>query len=247
MVIVGSAGGEWALRGFVAAYDATNGQQRWRWMSTDPKTYAGNSWESGGGMVWTTPAIDPKLGLLIFSTGNPNPDLDGTIRQGDNLYTDSIVALDVHSARSSGTTRRSSTMSGTTTPSAMSCSSMCTGMARRFRPPPRRGRSAGYSYSTGARPADPQVRPLRHDVEEHVLDADAAGRRYAAWRQWRRGVVAARVLTADALSVHHGDGPVDALHDEAGGECAGSHSPRQRIHECGARWDSGWSLRRAGC
>jgi PQQ-dependent dehydrogenase (methanol/ethanol family) len=97
MVIVGSAGGEWALRGFVAAYDAVNGQQRWRWMSTDPKTYAGNSWQNGGGMVWTTPAIDPKLGLLIFSTGNPNPDLDGTIRQGDNLYTDSIVALDVHS------------------------------------------------------------------------------------------------------------------------------------------------------
>ena len=97
MVIVGSAGGEWALRGFVAAYEATNGQQRWRWMSTDPKTYAGKSWESGGGMVWTTPAIDPALGLLIFSTGNPNPDLDGTVRQGDNLYTDSIVALDVHS------------------------------------------------------------------------------------------------------------------------------------------------------
>ena len=97
MVIVGSAGGEWALRGFVAAYDANNGRQRWRWMATDPKTYSGDSWQSGGGMVWTTPAIDPKLGLLIFSTGNPNPDLDGTIRRGDNLYTDSIVALDVHS------------------------------------------------------------------------------------------------------------------------------------------------------
>jgi alcohol dehydrogenase (cytochrome c) len=97
MVIVGSAGGEWALRGFVAAYDGNNGRQRWRWMATDPKTYSGDSWQSGGGMVWTTPAIDPKLGLLIFSTGNPNPDLDGTIRRGDNLYTDSIVALDVHS------------------------------------------------------------------------------------------------------------------------------------------------------
>jgi PQQ-dependent dehydrogenase (methanol/ethanol family) len=97
MVIVGSAGGEWALRGFVAAYDGNNGRQRWRWMATDPKTYAGDSWQGGGGMVWTTPAIDPKLGLLIFSTGNPNPDLDGTIRRGDNLYTDSIVALDVHS------------------------------------------------------------------------------------------------------------------------------------------------------
>jgi alcohol dehydrogenase (cytochrome c) len=97
MVIVGSAGGEWALRGFVAAYDAKTGQQRWRWMATDPKTYSGNSWQSGGGMVWTTPAIDPKLGLVIFSTGNPNPDLDGTNRRGDNLYSDSIVALDVHS------------------------------------------------------------------------------------------------------------------------------------------------------
>jgi alcohol dehydrogenase (cytochrome c) len=97
MVIVGSAGGEWALRGFVAAYDAKTGQQRWRWMATDPKTYSGNSWEAGGGMVWTTPAIDPKLGLVIFSTGNPNPDLDGTNRRGDNLYSDSIVALDVHS------------------------------------------------------------------------------------------------------------------------------------------------------
>ncbi|MDB6106278.1 MAG: pyrrolo-quinoline quinone [Gammaproteobacteria bacterium] len=99
MVIVGSAGGEWALRGFVAAFDAKTGEQRWRWMSTDPKTYAGNSWETGGAMVWTTPAIDPQLGLVIFSTGNPNPDLDGTKRQGDNLYSDSIVALDVHSGQ----------------------------------------------------------------------------------------------------------------------------------------------------
>jgi alcohol dehydrogenase (cytochrome c) len=99
MVIVGSAGGEWALRGFVAAYDAATGAQRWRWMATDPTTYASNSWQSGGAMVWTTPAIDPKLGLLIFSTGNPNPDLDGTKRLGDNLYSDSIVALDIHSGK----------------------------------------------------------------------------------------------------------------------------------------------------
>jgi PQQ-dependent dehydrogenase (methanol/ethanol family) len=87
------------LRGFVAAYDAQSGAQRWRWMSTDPKSYAGDSWQSGGGMVWTTPAIDPQLGLVIFSTGNPNPDLDGTGRRGDNLYTDSIVALDVHTGK----------------------------------------------------------------------------------------------------------------------------------------------------
>jgi alcohol dehydrogenase (cytochrome c) len=95
MVIIGSAGGEWAIRGFVAAYDARTGKQRWRWNSTDPKTFSGNSWKSGGGMAWTTPAIDPKLGLVIFSTGNPNPDLSGINRKGDNRWTDSIVALDV--------------------------------------------------------------------------------------------------------------------------------------------------------
>ncbi|HWT05095.1 MAG TPA: PQQ-binding-like beta-propeller repeat protein, partial [Xanthomonadales bacterium] len=99
MVIVGSAGGEWPIRGFVAAYGARDGKQRWRWDSTDPKTYAGDSWKRGGGMVWTTPAIDPKLGLVIFCTGNPNPDLNGTYRKGDNRWSDSIVALDVHTGK----------------------------------------------------------------------------------------------------------------------------------------------------
>ncbi len=98
-VIIGSAGGEWALRGFVASYDAKTGKQRWRWWSTDPKTYSGDSWRSGGAMVWTTPAIDPQLGLVIFSTGNPNPDLSGINRKGDNLYSDSIVALDVNTGK----------------------------------------------------------------------------------------------------------------------------------------------------
>jgi alcohol dehydrogenase (cytochrome c) len=99
MLIVGSAGGEWAIRGFVAAYDAQTGKQRWHWNSTDPKSYAGNSWRSGGAMDWTTPAFDPQLGLVIFSTGNPNPDLYGSSRKGDNLWSDSIVALDIHTGR----------------------------------------------------------------------------------------------------------------------------------------------------
>jgi glucose dehydrogenase/mono/diheme cytochrome c family protein len=98
-VIVGSAGGEWALRGFVAAYDARTGKQRWRWYATDPKTFAGNSWKTGGGTVWTTPAIDAQRHLVIFGTGNPNPDLDGSTRKGDNLYTDSIVALDTRTGK----------------------------------------------------------------------------------------------------------------------------------------------------
>ncbi len=93
MVIVGSSGGEWPIRGFVAAYDANSGRPIWRWNSTNPASWSGESWKSGGGMVWTTPAIDPQQDLVIFAVGNPNPDMDGSVRQGDNLYTDSIVAL----------------------------------------------------------------------------------------------------------------------------------------------------------
>jgi alcohol dehydrogenase (cytochrome c) len=92
-IIIGSAGGEWPIRGFVAAYDATNGKELWRWQATDPESFSGDSWQRGGGMVWTTPAVDPERDLVIFSTGNPNPDLYGPSRKGDNLYTDSIVAL----------------------------------------------------------------------------------------------------------------------------------------------------------
>jgi alcohol dehydrogenase (cytochrome c) len=92
-IIVGSSGGEWPIRGFVAAYDAQTGKESWRWQATDPKSFAGDSWQRGGGMVWTTPAIDTERDLIIFSTGNPNPDLYGPARKGDNLYTDSIVAL----------------------------------------------------------------------------------------------------------------------------------------------------------
>ena len=93
MVIIGSAGGEWATRGFVAAYTATDGKQAWRFETTEPKSWAGDSWKRGGAANWTTPAIDTKRGLVIFSTGNPNPDLNGKVRKGANLYSDSIVAL----------------------------------------------------------------------------------------------------------------------------------------------------------
>ncbi|HQT59761.1 MAG TPA: PQQ-binding-like beta-propeller repeat protein [Acidiphilium sp.] len=100
MVIIGSAGGEWPIRGFVAAYDATTGKQIWRFHTTDSKAgWEGDSWKTGGGTVWTTPTVDPKRGLLIFATGNPNPDLNGSARKGDNRYTDSIVALNINTGK----------------------------------------------------------------------------------------------------------------------------------------------------
>lgn len=100
MVIIGSAGGEWPIRGFVDAYNMKTGKRIWRFHTTDSKkSWEGDSWKYGGGTVWTTPAIDAKRGLLIFAVGNPNPDLNGSVRKGDNLYTDSIVALHIGSGK----------------------------------------------------------------------------------------------------------------------------------------------------
>ncbi len=96
MIIIGSAGGEWPIAGFVAAYDANTGKQIWRFHTTsNHESWSGDSWKYGGGTVWESPAIDIKRGLLIFSTGNPNPDLNGSMRKGTNLYTDSIIALNI--------------------------------------------------------------------------------------------------------------------------------------------------------
>lgn len=99
MVIVGSSGAEFPTRGFVQAYDANTGKLIWRFRTTaapgEPggNSWKGDSWKIGGGSVWNTPAIDPKNGLISFAVGNPNPDVWGEDRLGDNAYTNSIVAL----------------------------------------------------------------------------------------------------------------------------------------------------------
>lgn len=93
-VLVGSAGGEYRARGFIAAYDSATGKQRWRFFTTQPGTWGGAGWKHGGGTVWTTPEVDAKLRLVYVHTGNPAPDVNGAKRLGKNLYTSSIVALD---------------------------------------------------------------------------------------------------------------------------------------------------------
>lgn len=99
MIIVGSAGAEYPTRGFVAAYDAKTGKQIWRFATTAAPgqpggdSWSGDSWKTGGGSVWNTPAIDRKNGLVLFGVGNPNPDNDGSSRQGANAYTCAIVAI----------------------------------------------------------------------------------------------------------------------------------------------------------
>lgn len=94
-VIVGSAGGDEGIRGFVAAYDASTGKRLWQFYTVPAR---GEGWmpatgSHGGGAVWTTPTVDPTNHLLYFGTGNPSPDYFGQARPGPNLYTDAVVAL----------------------------------------------------------------------------------------------------------------------------------------------------------
>jgi alcohol dehydrogenase (cytochrome c) len=104
-VIVGVGGGEGRTRGFVAAFDASTGKESWRF-NTIPgpgepghNSWAGDSWKIGGVPVWTTGAFDPDLNLTYWGTGNPYPPWDGSTRAGDNLYSNSVVALDADTGK----------------------------------------------------------------------------------------------------------------------------------------------------
>ena len=134
-VIVGVGGGEYGIRGFIAAYDAKSGQEAWRFYTIpgagrDRSARRGSrarpiaatfcdpeAWKHGGGSVWVTGSCDPVLNLTYWGVGNAGPDWNADQRPGDNLYTDSVVALDadtgklrvalpVHAARSTTTTTR---------------------------------------------------------------------------------------------------------------------------------------------
>ena len=99
-VVVGVGGGEGRTRGFIAAYDAVSGKEAWRFHTVpaagEPgnSTWAGDSWKTGGAAVWATGVFDPELNLTYWGTGNPYPPWDGSTRAGDNLHSNSVVALD---------------------------------------------------------------------------------------------------------------------------------------------------------
>ncbi|HKK15153.1 MAG TPA: PQQ-binding-like beta-propeller repeat protein, partial [Gammaproteobacteria bacterium] len=122
----GFSDGEYGLRGFLVAYDANSGKELWRWYSVPENGWEGDwaettangvslhrdidnekkrfieyhdTWRYGGGSIWSTPAIDPELGLIYFGTGNPSPNMEDTTRPGDNLYTSSLVALDINTGK----------------------------------------------------------------------------------------------------------------------------------------------------
>jgi alcohol dehydrogenase (cytochrome c) len=100
-VIVGISGGEYPTRGFLDAYDPDTGERLWRFYTIPaPGERGSETWPTpkvmarGGGATWMTGSYDPELDLLYWGTGNPNPDYYGADRRGDNLYTNSLVALE---------------------------------------------------------------------------------------------------------------------------------------------------------
>jgi alcohol dehydrogenase (cytochrome c) len=124
-ILIGTNGGEYGIRGFVKAYDAKDGKELWTfntipedssgvWATKDATgrdmhrdidaekaAYAknGDPYKTLGGGVWQNPSVDMKTNRIYFVVGNPSPDLDGAIRPGDNLYTDSLVSLDLDTGK----------------------------------------------------------------------------------------------------------------------------------------------------
>jgi alcohol dehydrogenase (cytochrome c) len=99
LVISGTSGGDEGIRGFLAAYKASTGERVWRfWTIPAPgeplsETWVGKALDHGCASTWLTGTYDPQLDLLYWATGNPCPDFNGDERQGDNLYSDSVLAL----------------------------------------------------------------------------------------------------------------------------------------------------------
>jgi len=104
-VLVGTSGGDDGVRGFLAAYDTLNGKLAWRfWTIPGPGEPGSESWPNrsylhGGGTTWMPGTYDPDLNTIFWGTSNPAPDFDGTLRPGDDLYTDCLLALDADSGK----------------------------------------------------------------------------------------------------------------------------------------------------
>jgi alcohol dehydrogenase (cytochrome c) len=104
-VVLGVSGGDYGARGFVVAYDAVTGQQQWKF-DTIPgpgeaghETWQSDAWNAGGGATWVTGSYDPSLDLIYWGVGNPTPAFAGEGRPGDNLFTNSVVALHASSGK----------------------------------------------------------------------------------------------------------------------------------------------------
>jgi len=102
-IVIGIAGGDLGIRGFLTAYSASDGAQKWRFYTVPGpgqpgnETWSKDTWQHGGVATWFTGSYDPSLGLVYWGTGNPDPVYSPKTRPGNNLYSDSVIALDAAS------------------------------------------------------------------------------------------------------------------------------------------------------
>jgi alcohol dehydrogenase (cytochrome c) len=105
LVIIGVSGGEYGIRGFVDAYDADTGERKWRFYTVpgpgepENESWEAESWKIGGAPAWITGAYDPAYNQLFWTTGNPSPSNRGEGRAGDNLYSNTLLALDADTGK----------------------------------------------------------------------------------------------------------------------------------------------------
>jgi len=105
LIVIGVSGGEYGIRGFVDAYDATTGERKWRFYTVpgpgEPghETWEGDSWKVGGAPAWNTGTYDAETNQIFWPTGNPSPSNRGAGRAGDNLYSNTLLALDADTGK----------------------------------------------------------------------------------------------------------------------------------------------------
>jgi alcohol dehydrogenase (cytochrome c) len=105
LVVIGISGGEYGVRGFIDAYDADTGARKWRFYTVPGPgeaghdTWEGDSWKVGGAPAWNTGTYDPATNQIFWPTGNPSPSNRGAGRAGDNLYSNSLLALDADTGK----------------------------------------------------------------------------------------------------------------------------------------------------
>ena len=105
LIVIGVSGGEYGVRGFIDAYDAATGERKWRFYTVpgpgEPghDSWQGDSWKVGGAPAWNTGTYDPVTNQIFWPTGNPSPSNRGEGREGDNLYSNSLLALDADTGK----------------------------------------------------------------------------------------------------------------------------------------------------
>ena len=216
LVMVGNGGAEWPTRGFVEALDAETGKLVWRFNDTagpdDPNfkgAWEGDSWKIGGGSMWDAVAVDPKRDLMIFAIGNPNPDLYGDFRKGNNLYTVSMVAVHAKTGKLAWYYQQIPHDVWDLDSAAPTVLFDVTGQERQDGGGRGRGQQERPSLyrQPRQRKADPPVRRLRAaeriDHQDDPAGRDGAG--LLSGQSRRRDVAAAGLFAADPLFLHHGD------------------------------------------